>query len=118
MALVSPTQRKALEALAEGGNISVVRNTGTAAKKRYAASLWRFPGMVRESISMSTVEALRVQGWLEDMGDPRTAWRGTQYSISSKGLAQLEVERNRDKLTGEGAKQLRRFRRSGVRIKW
>jgi len=91
--LVSPRQREALEALAAGATIGVVRHAGWDLSD--AASLW--VGNDRQSISMSTVKALEVQGWLTETEDPGYLWRSSRYVISEKGRAQLEIER------GEGA---------------
>jgi len=92
--LVSKKQREALEVLDKGGTISVVYHSGRSLE--HSAGMWRGLGEGRVSISMATVEALRVQGWLVNTEPEETRWRGAHYEISDKGRAQLAIERAED----------------------
>lgn len=109
---MSPTQRKALEALDAGARIVLVLHSGHDLSNS-AAMFPKNGGMVR--ISTATLEALRVQGWLTSVGDPEYDWRGSTYVISAKGREQLAKECREDEFK-TGAKRLRSMRRRG--IKW
>jgi hypothetical protein len=84
--LVSPTQRKALELLAKGGEVHVVDHVNFRLGR--SAFIAEFPGYGHVRLSMATFEALHVQGWLETKPG-----RGLTYVLSDKGRTQLEVER-------------------------
>jgi|SRR5208282_4012923 len=105
--LVSPTQQKALEILAAGGTITYVRCSGNDLSDTAAISP---EGGSMQTISVATVEALRVQGWLVDTEDPGYHWRGSRYIISDKGR---EVLKNELQFVA-GARRQRSLRRAGV----
>ena len=93
--LVSKKQREALEVLAAGGVINTVHHSGR--NLAHSASMWTGLGQnTRVRISMATVEALDVQGWLVNTEEPGYRWRGARYVISDKGRAQLEAEKTED----------------------
>jgi hypothetical protein len=88
--LVSPKQREALELLSFGAKIHIVHHM----RLETSAFITDPHNPGHKTISLATVEALRVQGWLERTGDPAMLFRGTEYIISAKGLAQLLHEQN------------------------
>lgn len=92
--LVSPRQREALEALAAGAKIFVVRHAKSDLSDAAFISKPNVPG--HKTISTATVQALAVQGWLTDEEDPGYSWRGSRYALNEKGRKQLEVERAQD----------------------
>ncbi len=101
--LVSPTQRKALEVLAQGGRIIVVRHNGRDGTD--TAFLYKKQGE-HLPISTATVEVLRVQGWLRDTKGLGYLWRASDYVISVKGRSQLRKEREADaKNAGEAGRR-------------
>ena len=108
--LVSPTQRKALEALEAGAVIHIVNHMNL----QTSAFITNPGGPGHQTISQATVEALRVQGWLDRTGDPLMLFRGTSYVISQKGRDQLAREQKEDQFK-TGAKRLRSFRRAGIK---
>jgi len=102
--LVSKNQREALETLALGAEIHIVHHM----RLNTSAIITDPNGHGHKTINQGTVEALRVQGWLDRTGDPAMVFRGTTYVISAKGRAQLEIERNEDfaKLPGKSGKDM------------
>lgn len=89
--LVSPTQQKALEALARGCVIFVVRHNGPDFSDSASITTGKpnKVGSSHESISTATVRALEVQGWLVETEDPGYLWRSSRYVISKKGREAL-----------------------------
>lgn len=98
--LVSPRQREALEALAAGAKIFVVRHAKSDLSDAAFISNHNRPG--HETISTATVQALAVQGWLTDEEDPGYSWRGSRYVISAKGRAALRKEHEDERQAKRG----------------
>lgn len=100
--LVSPTQRKVLEALVAGSCIHLVHHS----RNRNDSAFLSDGGFhAHQTISVATLEALRVQGWLVNTTEDGWRWRGSRYIISDKGREQLRKEQEADAHAGKTGRE-------------